>query len=117
MIRKIVALLALCATTPALADGPCTDQVPPARYTQMAAPDYELVTFTSQAELVRSCGGDRWSRYLACALTDAPVIHMMSDNFFAQIAGDPHKGRRWKDCLIAHEVAHLNGWPGDHPTR
>lgn len=116
-MKKYVAALLCLISSPALAnDGPCTDKVPPARYAAMATPAYELITLTSQTELVRQCGGGRWDRFLACALNDSPVIYVMSDRFIADLAGDPHKGRRWKGCLLKHEEAHLNGWPGTHPA-
>lgn len=106
-------LAAMVTIIPATAnDGPCSELVPPARYATMPTPDYELIVLTSHDDLRLACGGNP---YFACALTSEPVILMMSDNYIAEAAGDFYRGRRWKACLLTHEIAHLNGWPGTHP--
>ena len=87
-------------------DGPCSEQLPPSQYMNGNV-EYQIVTVSSQSELSSLCG---YNRVLACAMRDQPLIYMISDNFIADLAGDYHKGRRWKQCLITHEVAHINGW-------
>lgn len=114
MRNILITLLALCVATPVLAnDGPCSEQLPPASYVAMPAPAYTLIRYASQEEMVDACHGGRWDRLFACAIRGDATIHMMSDNYIAQKAGDYHKGKRWVACLITHEVAHLNGWRHD----
>jgi hypothetical protein len=88
-------------------DGPCSEQLPPSQFMSDNV-EYQIVIVSTMRDLQLACHNP--NRLLACALNDRPVIYMIQDRFIAELAGDVHKGRRWKQCLITHEVAHLNGW-------
>ena len=93
----------LVLSSPAYAGTVCTDLVPPARYLEMPAPDYDLVPINNLYTLHRKCGHE--SR-LGCAWSEPNVVYYL--------AGLERDAVRFR-CFKRHEEAHLNGWPADHP--
>ena len=95
--------LALLAT-PAVAGSVCTDLVPPARYLEMPRPEYTLDAIDNIYTMHRVCMHET---RLGCS--DRRIMTVF---YLASLADDPVRFR----CFLRHEEAHLNGWPGDHPS-
>ena len=90
------------ALSPAVAfASPCTDRVPPAQYVYEPVEPY-TVERVSRTKLNALCAP--WTPYFACADSVTNTIYIVYD-----VPAD-----YWW-CLMDHEKAHLNGWPGDHP--
>lgn len=100
----IPAAFLVALASPAFAGTVCTDLVPPARYQSMQVPAYELVVLSNIYVMHRQCGQET---RLGCADSRTMTIYVLAD-----VTSDPVRF----PCLMRHEIAHLNGWPGNHPN-
>lgn len=104
IIASLVAAIALGAS-PAFAGSVCTDLVPPAHYLDMPAPAHTVVHVAGKRALQRMCRNP--AVRLGCADSTTMTIYVL-----AELRQDPVRHA----CLMRHELAHLKGWPGDHPS-
>jgi hypothetical protein len=108
MVRELLALLGLAAAT--VDPRTISDAWPPERYTTDTA--VRVLFVTSQEELDAICGPSPVSGRTKSGCT--------GHDAFGPLIVVPHPGRIGaKDAdafrlIVAHELAHVNGWPGTH---
>lgn len=85
--------------------------MPPAQYAEAWHPEpiIRQVDYWQVDQICRDYGGidyrDAGKRYEACSKGLVIVLPKIGDGVSAQ----------FQDCLLKHEMAHLAGWPADHP--
>lgn len=107
-MRSLITVIAAVVAAPALAGTPCTDLVPPEVYRYEPTVEYQVIR-VEKHELPDVCGP--LLPIYACAVQGGgmiPTIYLVEDNYF------PHPS--YEACLLTHEKAHINGWPGTHPA-
>lgn len=105
-MRALFAVFALFAS-PAFAGSPCTDLVPPAKYRFEPTIAYSVKRI-ADVHMTKFCGPPQnaFGRpVLACADRETNTIYVVRNL----------PEQEWLRCLLIHEKAHLNGWPGSHP--
>ena len=107
-MKSAVALLALAiaAATPAAADQRIR-LLPPEEYDHSYQGNLVLIVAKNQEEVRAYCPGTKFHPLvgaLACSFRNVPTVIMVSTRLHGRV---PTHGRR-------HEIAHCNGWPGDH---
>lgn len=119
-MKRLVALAVLIATAPVSANMGRADRAlsaptaprfksgpAPSRYTTAGTYQIEITTFE---DVQVRCRATRDEPKAACTLGRAPnpVVIVITD------PTDRRVSRRYGE-LIAHEIAHAQGWPADHP--
>ncbi|HVL29543.1 MAG TPA: hypothetical protein VM326_02335 [Sphingomicrobium sp.] len=112
-----LALLTVCAgaAPPPAEKAPLTvaaEPVTPDRPGDIAPPErfqgegWAVVITARQAGVETLCGKAAAGRTVACALTDRRIVVTPNPCLFAT--------REWYAAILCHEIAHLNGWSGEH---
>lgn len=133
MIRRNLPAVALCllaghaVALPAVPFLPvkrdvCGIQAPPARYSRgreiklgVDGPHYVVA-----AKVARECRGAGTDRAVGC--TTSILLGRTVIAYRVLIASNPPPGRypgctpaMWRASILRHEMAHIAGWPADHP--
>lgn len=110
-LRTSLLILALTTlTAPAFAQNEVCGRLPPMRYIHEPTQPYTVLR--ADEELLREkCNPGIW------ALAPTPLACAVIETNEIVIRNYLHGGERMLRCILVHEKAHLNGWPGDHPIR
>lgn len=98
----IAAAAALCLGTSATG----STLEPPARFDHPYDGPVEL-QYLPKADIRRECGQDKFTS--GCAWVEGGTCHVLIALYTPKVS----VARR--PVLVRHEIAHCNGWPGDHP--
>ncbi len=101
----------------------CGIQIPPARYDRPAkAPKIGIdgPHYVGPGQVARECKNSGFEDAVGC--TTSITLGKTVVGYRVLIASNPPRGAdsrctpaKWRHSILAHERAHLNGWPADHP--